>query len=430
MDGECSMKAVADSTDRAGHGMPDRPAQQLPREAYTSPAWFERERRDLFGKSWACAGAAADLAAPGAYATVAAGEFPLAVLRDDGGALRAFHNLCRHRGTELLEGAGRLDRSRIVCPYHRWTYGLDGALRAVAMQAQCFAGLDTAEFSLFPAAVGELGGLVFVHPDPRADFAEWHSDLDRAVWPHRFEAMSAGPEMTWEMNCNWKVFAENAIDGYHLAYLHRETLGGPRADRNVWDVHGRHLVWYSTETGRKTCLPEAVAEAAGGLAGRAIDGAGSGEYGGVFLLFPNTIVTATPTELTVSRLEGVAAGVSRLSVRAWRRKSAGWPKWFDRETIGDAPGYDPSSGVFRLSSLDRHPLGTGDFHWEDVWVCEKMQRSLHSPAYRVGRLAAGAGAEAPLEVFQRNVLDFMDSAAGSMPPRPDARLAQTANGVR
>ena len=409
---------------RAGHAMPERPAQQLPREAYTSPAWFAQERRDLFGRSWACAGAAADLAAPGAYATVAAGDFPLAVLRDERGALRAFHNLCRHRGTELLEGAGRLDRSRIVCPYHRWTYGLDGALRAVPMQAQCFAGLDSAEFSLFPAAVGELGGLVFVHPDPCADFAEWRGDLDRALWPHRFERMSAGPEMTWEMNCNWKVFVENAIDGYHLAYLHRGTLGGPRADRNVWDVHGRHLVWYSTETGRRTCLPESVAKAAGGGAARAIDGAESGEYGGVFLLFPNTIVTATPAELTVSRLGGVAADVTRLSARVWRRRSAGWPKWFDRETIEDAPGYDPSSEVFRLSRLDRHPLETGDFHWEDVWVCEKMQRSLHSPAYRVGRLAAGAGAEAPLEVFQHNVLDCMAPATGVTQPCPDARPAR------
>lgn len=414
---------------RAGHAMPDRPAQQLPREAYTSPAWFARERRDLFGRSWACAGTAVDLAAPGAYATVAAGDFPLAVLRDDNGALRAFHNLCRHRGTELLEGAGRLDRPRIVCPYHRWTYGLDGALRAVPMQAQCFAGLDAAEHSLFPAAVGELGGLVFVHPDPGANFADWRGGLDRALWPHRFERMSAGPEMTWEMNCNWKVFVENAIDGYHLAYLHRGTLGGPRADRNQWDVHGRHLVWYSTETGRKTCLPQTVAEAAGGGPAGAIEGAESGEYGGVFLLFPNTIVTATPTELTVSRLEGVAAGVTRLSARVWRRSGAGWPKWFDREDVADAPGYDPSSGVFRLSHLDRHPLETDDFHWEDVWVCEKMQRSLHSPMYRVGRLAAGAGAEAPLEVFQRNVLDYMDSAADSSPPCPDARQAQRVTGL-
>ena len=423
-------KSIVGDPAGSGHAMPAPPVQLLSRDAYTSPAWFERERRDLFGRSWACAGAAIDLSALGDYATVAAGDRPLVVLRDDSGELRAFHNLCRHRGTELLEGAGRLDRPRIVCPYHRWTYGLDGALRAVPLQAQCFPGLDTAEYPLFPAAVGELGGLVFAHPDPRADFADWRSDLDRTVWPHRFERMSAGPETTWEMNCNWKVFVENAIDGYHLAYLHRETLGGPRADRNVWDVHGRHLVWYSTETGRKTCMPETVAKAAAGWAAPPVEGAGSGHYGGVYLLFPNTIVTATPTELTVSRLEAVSAGISRLSLRAWTRKGAGWSKWFDREEVEDAPGYDPSGGCFRLSHLECHPLETGDFHWEDVWICEKMQRSLNSPMYRVGRLAAGAGAEAPLEVFQRNVLDFMAPGTNSTAPRTDAPAARDAIGLR
>ena len=259
MDTEHAMKNAADGRGRIGHTMPDRPAQRLPRDAYVSRAWFERERRDLFGHCWICAGAARDLAMSGDYVTVTAGDYPLMVLRDESGTLRAFHNLCRHRGTELVEGSGRLERARIACPYHRWTYDLDGSLRAVPMRARCFADLDTDAYSLLPAAIGELGGLIFVNPNPRADFAAWQADLESVLWPHRFERMSAGLELTYEIHCNWKVFLENAIDGYHLAYLHSETLGGPRADRNVWDVHGRHLVWYSTETGRKTCLPEGVA---------------------------------------------------------------------------------------------------------------------------------------------------------------------------
>ncbi len=401
------MSVVRQVPNPAGHAMPSSPVQRLPREAYISSEWFERERRNLFGRTWTWAGLAGDLPEPGDYTTVAAGDYALVVLRDEGGALRAFHNLCRHRGTELLEGTGRLDAAHITCPYHRWTYGLDGALRAVPLRAKCFPGLDTAHYSLLPAALGEFKGMAFVHPDPGADFSEWRADLESVAWPHRFERMRVGPEITYEMRCNWKVFFENAIDGYHLAYLHDRSLGGPRADRNVQDVHGRHLVWYSTETGRKTCMPLAVAKAMGHQSGNAANEVWSGEYGGVFMLFPSTIVTASPSELTVSRLVGVTADVSRLSTRVWQHDDGGW-KWLRRaDRPEDLPGYDPESGVLRLSHLEQHPRETGDFQWEDVWVCEKMQRSLHSPAYRIGQLAAGAGAEAPLEIFQRNVLDFV-----------------------
>ena len=422
------MKNAAGGRDRTGHTMPDQPAQQLPRNAYVSRAWFERERSELFGRCWTYAGVAQDLAMSGDYVTVSAGDYPLMVLRDESGTLRAFHNLCRHRGTELVEGSGRLERARISCPYHRWTYDLDGSLRAVPMRARCFADLDTDAYSLHPAAIGELGGLIFVNPDPHADFVVWQAGLESVLWPHRFERMSAGLELTYEIHCNWKVFLENAIDGYHLAYLHSETLGGPRVDGNVWDVHGRHLVWYSTETGRRTCLPEAVARAGRDSDRLPIDGAETGEYGGVFVLFPNTIVTATPTELIVSRLDAVTADLTRLHTRVWGRKGGAWTRLLSGENVEDMPGYDPVSGLFRLSCLEQHPLEIGDFHWEDVWICEKLQRSLRSPAYRCGRLAAGAGAEAPLEFFQRNVLDYLTLVLGSTPGRPVAPTAEAVPG--
>ena len=403
---ESAVSAAVQPPGRGGHAISDAPVQQLPREAYTCPQWFARERRDLFGRTWACAGIADDLPEPGDYATVLAGDHPLFVLRDDQGGLRAFHNLCRHRGTELVEGSGRLDGARIVCPYHRWTYGLDGGLRAISMHARCFPGLEVGDYALLPAALGEFKGLLFAHPDPGADFGEWRSDLERVAWPHRFDRMRAAAEVTYEMRCNWKVFFENAIDGYHLAYLHDRTLGGPPAHRNLWEAHGRHLVWYSTETGRKTCMPKALAKSMAEWGERVIDEARSGEYGGVFMLFPGTIVTAGPTQLSVSRLVGVAPDVSRLSVRIWHR-GGGWTWPRREESVEELPGYDPGDGLFRLARLERHPLETGDFHWEDVWVCEKLQRSLHSPAYRFGPFAAGAGAESPLEFFQRNVLDFV-----------------------
>ena len=395
--------------------MPESPVQVLPREAYVERDWFEREQRELFARNWACAGLASEIAVRG-YVTVSTGVHRLVVVRDESGELGAFHNLCRHRGTELLEGSGRLEAPRIVCPYHRWTYGLDGSLRAVPMKKECFPDLDPATHPLHRGAVGEFKGLVFAHPDPVADFSEWKADLDSVAWPHEFERMAAGPSLTYEMKCNWKVFLENAVDGYHLAYLHDRTLGGPLAHRNVWDAHGRHLVWYSTESGTRTCMPAALASQGSGHA-TVIPGAESGEYAGVYVLFPNTIVTASPVSLEVSRLKAVAPELSHLEVRTWTAKER-WRKWFGErgDPASGHPGYDPESGLLKLEGLDRHPRESGDFHWEDVWVCEKMQRSLASPMHRVGALAAGPEAESPLELFQRNVLDHLEPA--SVPPRP------------
>ena len=172
--------------------------------------------------------------------------------------------------------------------------------------------------------------------------------------------MRAAAEITYEIRCNWKVFFENAIDGYHLAYLHDRTLGGPPAHRNLWEAHGRHLVWYSTETGRKTCMPTALAESMADWGERVIDEARSGEYGGVFMLFPGTIVTAGPTQLSVSRLVGAEPDVSRLSVRIWRRGD-GWTWPRREEPVEELPGYDPGDGLFRLARLERRPLETGRF---------------------------------------------------------------------
>ena len=388
-------------------GLPSEPRQLLPREAYLDESWLALERERLFARQWQLAGLESELSTTGDYITLNSGPFPLLVLRDDQGKLRAFHNLCRHRGTELLEGSGNLDAGHIVCPYHRWTYELDGKLKALPLKSQCFPSLDMSSRRLFEAAVASYKGLVFVHADPGQQFSDWLADLDDAIWPHEFEHMSSGIDVTYEMQCNWKVFFENAIDGYHLAYLHDQTLGGPRADKNVWDVHGRHLVWYSIETGERTCTPEAMKEAR--WDGKIIKGANSGLYSGVYMLFPNTIVTASPTSFSLSTLVPAGPQVCRLRVRTWHGEPGAFD-WMlgDGGGVENYPGYDADSGYLKLERLDQHALETGDFHWEDVWICEKMQRSLRSPRFHVDKLAAGAGAESPLIFFQRQIREHLD----------------------
>jgi len=392
----------------ARRGLPEIPSQQLPREAYVSDEWLERERNELFANNWIFAGVMMDFAKPGDFRTVLAGNVPLIVIADGEGQLQVFHNICRHRGTELLEGCGNAGKT-IVCPYHTWTYGLDGALRGLPRQSICFPEMDKSKIQLRRGSVGVFKNLVFVHPSdsPGESFEAWLSDVPDHAWPHdltsgdleEFEA-----EVVYEMKCNWKVFYENAIDGYHLAYLHKNTLGGPLPEKNVWEVRGRHLVWYSTERdGHKNRVPEFVETKYAPYNPKTIEGAQEPGYGGVYMLFPTTAITANPYSFSVSRLDPVDANTTLLTVRMWS------PKEFLRfgSKLKEIPGYDKQSGRIKSSCWTVHPLETGDFQTEDVWVCEKMQRALKSPSYQVGELARGAGGEAPLTFFQENVLDFV-----------------------
>lgn len=390
------------------HQMPETAEQLLPKEAYTSEDWLAQEQETLFSNSWTFAGVTTDLKEPGDYLTLTAGTYPLVVLLDKDGALRAFHNICRHRGTELLEGTGNAGKM-LVCPYHRWAYNLDGSLRGVPNKKECFPNLQREDHSLFEASVATFKDLIFVHPQAAPDepFDSWSGDLEQIAWPHDIRAKDMVPsdEITYEMKCNWKVFFENAIDGYHLAYLHDKTLGGPKPSLNVWDAHARHLVWYSTErNGEKASVPEFVEKQASKYYVKKVKGAEHGKYGGVFMLFPTTIVVPTAYSLSISQLIPISAGVTRMKVRSWQ------PKSMFGDRLKDIPGYNKETGIVTSDDWTQHPLETGDFQTEDVWVCEKMQRAMQSPQYKVGPLAAGAGAESPLTFFQKNLLDFMTTS--------------------
>ena len=217
--------------------LPDAPRQRLPREPYVSEEWLERERQTLFAKSWAFAGTKGDLAEPGDYCTVSAGPNPLIVLRDRDGSLRGFHNISAP-GHRASGGPRQCRQDHLVCPYHDWVYNLDGRLRGVPTQEHCFPDLDKTGMTLRFAAVGVFRDLVFVHPDgePEESFEDWTAGLDTVAWPHDLgdAKLEAQPDDdVYEIKCNWKVFAENAIDGYHLAYLHKNTLGGPLPHLNT-----------------------------------------------------------------------------------------------------------------------------------------------------------------------------------------------------
>ncbi|MBA2331952.1 MAG: Rieske (2Fe-2S) protein, partial [Actinobacteria bacterium] len=140
-------------------------ARTIPFDWYDDPAVLRLEREQIFHRAWQYAGRSDQVAEPGSFFTCDAGEIPIVVVRDKDGTLRAFLNVCRHRGSLVCEGEGR--RETLQCPYHAWTYALDGSLRA-APRADREAGFDRSELGLLPVQVDVWGPFVFVNPDPAA----------------------------------------------------------------------------------------------------------------------------------------------------------------------------------------------------------------------------------------------------------------------
>jgi len=367
--------------------------ERLPKSAYTDTAWFEDERKTVFQSAWTFVGTVHDFREPGDFRTVECGANRLAIVRDRQGALRAFHNICRHRGAELLDGSKGNCGGAIVCPYHRWTYGLDGSLRGVPDMRACFPGLDRSTLGLRPAAVGTFRDLVFANPRADATFDAWIAPLEDRAWPHDLAASDvreAAP-LLYDMKCDWKVYVENALDGYHLAYLHENTLGGPSPAFNIWERFGDHMIWHANEEGVRHRLPRKIRDENGSTG--TIESASQPGYGGVYYLFPTTLIVPTPYGISVSSLVPTRAGRCRMHVRHW---VGPWQSTDERAHI---PGYDKTTGIISSDHWTLPPLETGDFQTEDVWICEKVQRGLEMPAYEHGPLSQGAGAEESIRWF-------------------------------
>ena len=166
-----------------------------------------------------------ELSDPGDYVAAFVADTPIVVVRGGKGELRAFHNLCRHRGMVMLEGWGNVDSS-IDCIYHQWRYDLEGALKVVPQRKEQFPELDLDAWGLLPAALDVWHGMVFVNPDPAApSLHSYLSALTESLGSFRPGLLAQVAHDLIDARCNWKLFVENHVDVYHLWYLHEQTLG-------------------------------------------------------------------------------------------------------------------------------------------------------------------------------------------------------------
>ena len=201
----------------------------LPPRWFTDPAVLAREKEAIFYKSWRYVGHESDLPEPGSYITCRIVDQSIFLIRNRDGDIKAFHNVCRHRAHELLQGHGKI-KAVITCPYHAWAYDSDGTLRSARL-SDGVQGFDTTDFSLAPVRVESMLGLLFVNLDPDAapfaeQFAGLADEITSLVPAFRDLVKVDGQRTRYDsdagvdLKANWKVLMDNCSECYHCDPAH------------------------------------------------------------------------------------------------------------------------------------------------------------------------------------------------------------------
>ena len=243
---------------------PIEAASGLPNAAYWSDAWLRLEQERVFRRSWVFAGAEAEIPAPGDLKPIDIGGAPLVLARGQDGVVRAFHNVCRHRGATLITEPCR--RATLTCPYHAWSYGLDGKLRARphfhgADKGDAFRDGGGAKLDLLEARCEIWSGCIFVNVSGDAEpVTHWLAPLVERTPAYDFSSIRWAGKLDFEVRANWKLVYENYMEGYHVFAVHPRLL--KFAPMNVrwsgeWDRHVFYndYLFPDIEEGRGDGLP-------------------------------------------------------------------------------------------------------------------------------------------------------------------------------
>jgi len=338
-------------------------SRMLPREAYVDPAVFEWEQHNIFS-GWTCVGHASDLATVGIQKAVGTGPNAILLTRDDDHIVRAFANTCRHRGHELLACNATTKGRAIVCPYHSWSYRLDGRLRN-APGFRDAEGFEPDEFGLAELRLVNWHGWLFVDPSGQDVEFETHvAGWDEVVKPYRPEDLTVVARHSYELATNWKVIAENYQECYHCSTIHPELsrISPPTSGENL-DLPGSWMGgWMSIVEGAETM------SLTGKSGGVAIQGLSEHELRSVMYLvfYPNLLVSLHPDYVMTHLMTPLAADRTHVEC-AWA-----FPK-----DVAAKSDFDPSYAVDFWDLTNR----------QDWAACESVQRGLSSPHARPGPLA-------------------------------------------
>ena len=322
-------------------------AETIPSAWYTDPRFHAIDSELVFARSWQNVGHAAQVAAEGQYLVATVADDPVIVVRGKDGVLRAFFNVCRHRGGPLAleDGCARA----LQCKYHGWTYLLDGTLRGVpAMdRTELF---DRADFSLVPIRVETWQGLVFVNLDPAAaSLATFTAGIAERIAPMRLDALHFSREVRYEVRANWKVYVDNYLEGYHVPYVHPELVKLYDYQQYVTEVFDWYSLQYSPLTGDNALYSR--------------DGGGDAFY---YCLFPNFMLNILPGRLQTNHVR---------------------PLTHDRCEIIFRYFHDDVESPAARARIDEDVSYSDAVQAEDAGICARVQAGLSSRAYDRGRFS-------------------------------------------
>lgn len=353
--------------------LPFAEARTLPAAAYTAPEVFALEQSGLFGRTWLCAGREADIPDAGDFFTRDLAGDSVIVVRGSDGAVRAFFNVCRHRGSRLLDDPSGKGLNRILCPYHAWSYRLDGTLAQVPG-----GNAGTREpLGLVPVQAGSRDGFIFLNPDasasPLALQLEDLPDFSR----FRLPELRCGWRRTYEVRANWKLICENYSECYHCPGAHPQLArlsdlisrsarpmeigacyyGGPMQLRDGIET--------MSLTGKRTVpvIPGLPAD--------------DHRYVYYYVIYPNLLLSPHPDYVLTHTAWPLAADRTRVDCELL----------FTREALAH-PGFDPADVADFWDLTNR----------QDWALCERAQLGAGSRGYRPGPYQA---AEDCVHTFDR-----------------------------
>ncbi len=346
------MTTIRKDAETLFNGWSDTASKSLSmhKNAYIDPKWLDVEKKEVFHKTWQFLCHEENLREAGSYQTMNIQGQPIVAIRDKSGTLRAFYNVCKHRGHELLSGAGKT--KRVICPYHSWSYDLDGQFLE-ARQSNFIDNFNPEDFCLDQVKIEVFCHLVFVNLDLNAaplaqqsgdlgrEIMSFAPDLDRLTFSHR---------LTYNIKANWKSVVDNFLECYHCPVAHRDFCTLIDMDTYKVTTHGI----YSSHMAK-----------AGRTDNKAYntDGAEVTDHA-VWFLWPNT---------TLMRYPGSG------NFMVWRFYPVGPEETYEEFDFFFENAAPSDEEVEAIKFID------DVLQPEDIGLVESVQRGMQTPAYQQGR---------------------------------------------